>query len=107
MERRRLLLNRVLLRQNPRNVHEWHKRLKLCEDKPHEIVNTYTEAVQTVQPKLSAGKLHTVWEEFAKFVEANGQVENVREMKRATEVEFVKVENLASIWCEWAEMEIR
>ncbi|XP_033252036.1 pre-mRNA-splicing factor syf1 homolog [Drosophila miranda] len=83
MERRLLLLNSVLLRQNPHNVHEWHKRINLYDDKPTEIINTYTEAVQTVQPKLAVGKLHTLW------------------------VEYVKVEDLAAVWCEWAEMELR
>ncbi|XP_013113149.1 pre-mRNA-splicing factor syf1 homolog [Stomoxys calcitrans] len=108
MDRRLLLLNSVLLRQNPHNVHEWHKRVKLYEDKPHEIINTYTEAVQTVQPKLAVGKLHTLWVEFAKFYESNGQVDDARVVfERATEVEYVKVEDLASVWCEWAEMEIR
>uniref|UniRef100_T1P7U2 Tetratricopeptide repeat protein n=1 Tax=Musca domestica TaxID=7370 RepID=T1P7U2_MUSDO len=108
MERRLLLLNSVLLRQNPHNVHEWHKRVKLYEDKPHEIINTYTEAVQTVQPKLAVGKLHTLWVEFAKFYESNGQVDDARVVfERATEVEYVKVDDLASVWCEWAEMEIR
>lgn len=33
MERRLLLLNSVLLRQNPHNVQEWHKRVKLYEGK--------------------------------------------------------------------------
>jgi len=33
MERRLLLLNSVLLRQNPHNVSEWHKRVKLYEGK--------------------------------------------------------------------------
>ncbi|XP_018799467.1 PREDICTED: pre-mRNA-splicing factor SYF1 [Bactrocera latifrons] len=108
MERRLLLLNSVLLRQNPHNVHEWHKRVKLYEGKPHEIINTYTEAVQTVQPKLAAGKLHTLWVEFAKFYESNDQVEDARVVfERGTEVEYVKVEDLAAVWCEWAEMEIR
>ncbi|XP_073845957.1 pre-mRNA-splicing factor SYF1 fand [Musca autumnalis] len=108
MDRRLLLLNSVLLRQNPHNVHEWHKRVKLYEDKPHEIINTYTEAVQTVQPKLAVGKLHTLWVEFAKFYESNGQVDDARVVfERATEVEYVKVDDLASVWCEWAEMEIR
>lgn len=31
MERRLLLLNSVLLRQNPHNVQEWHKRVQLYE----------------------------------------------------------------------------
>jgi len=37
MERRLLLLNSVLLRQNPHNVAEWHKRVKLYEGQPHEV----------------------------------------------------------------------
>ncbi|KAI4466200.1 pre-mrna splicing factor [Holotrichia oblita] len=78
MERRLLLLNSVLLRQNPHNVQEWHKRVKLYEGKPHDIINTYTEAVQTVDPKSAVGKLHTLWVEFAKFYENNGQVDDAR-----------------------------
>lgn len=37
MERRLLLLNSVLLRQNPHNVQEWHKRVRLYEGQPHEV----------------------------------------------------------------------
>ena len=37
MDRRPLLLNSVLLRQNPHNVHEWHKRVKLFDGKPKEV----------------------------------------------------------------------
>ncbi|KAJ9583376.1 hypothetical protein L9F63_022283, partial [Diploptera punctata] len=108
MERRLLLLNSVLLRQNPHNVHEWHKRVKLYEGKPHEIINTYTEAVQTVDPKLAVGKLHTLWVAFAKFYEENSQIDDARVVfEKATHVPYSKVDDLASVWCEWAEMEIR
>ncbi|XP_038206702.1 pre-mRNA-splicing factor syf1 homolog [Zerene cesonia] len=108
MERRLLLLNSVLLRQNPHNVAEWHKRVKLYEGKPHEIIDTYTEAVQTVDPKLAVGKLHTLWVGFAKFYENNDQIEDARLIfEKATQVSYVKVDDLASVWCEWAEMEIR
>ena len=37
MDRRPLLLNRVLLRQNPHNVQEWLKRVKLYEEKPKDV----------------------------------------------------------------------
>ena len=37
MDIRPVLLNSVLLRQNPHNVHEWHKRVTLFEGKPHEV----------------------------------------------------------------------
>ncbi|XP_016906039.1 pre-mRNA-splicing factor syf1 homolog isoform X2 [Apis cerana] len=108
MERRLLLLNSVLLRQNPHNVQEWHKRVRLYEGQPHEIINTYTEAVQTVQPQLAVGKLHTLWVEFGKFYEENNQITDARVVfEKATHVPYTKVDDLASVWCEWAEMEIR
>ncbi|XP_065204827.1 pre-mRNA-splicing factor syf1 homolog [Planococcus citri] len=108
MERRMLLLNSVLLRQNPHNVQEWHKRVQLYEGHPHEIIKTYTEAVQTVEPKLAVGKLHTLWVEFAKFYESNKQFKEAAVVfQKAVEVPYQKVDDLASVWCEWAEMEIR
>lgn len=108
MDRRPLLLNSVLLRQNPHNVHEWHKRVKLFERKPREIISTYTEAVQTVDPKLASGKLFTLWVEFAKFYETNDQIDDARIVfEKATQVPYVKVDDLAAVWCEWGEMELR
>ncbi|CAG9759678.1 unnamed protein product [Ceutorhynchus assimilis] len=108
MERRLLLLNSVLLRQNPHNVQEWHKRVQLYDGQPHEIINTYTEAVQTVQPKLAVGKLHSLWIAFAKFYEQNSQCEDARLIfEKATEVEYIKVDDLATVWCERVELEIR
>ncbi|ESO83805.1 hypothetical protein LOTGIDRAFT_236450 [Lottia gigantea] len=108
MDRRPLLLNSVLLRQNPHNVHEWHKRVKLYEGKPREIINTYTEAVQTVDPQLASGKPHTLWVEFAKFYENADQIDDSRVIfDKATKVPYKHVDDLASVWCEWAEMEIR
>nr|XP_060620395.1 LOW QUALITY PROTEIN: pre-mRNA-splicing factor SYF1 [Anolis sagrei ordinatus] len=106
--RRPLLLNSVLLRQNPHNVHEWHKRVKLYEGKPREIINTYTEAVQTVDPFKATGKTHTLWVSFAKFYEVNGQIEDARTIfEKATKVNYKQVDELASVWCEYGEMELR
>jgi len=108
MDRRPLLLNSVLLRQNPHNVSEWHKRVQLYDGKPHEIINTFTEAVQTVDPKLAIGKVHTLWVDFAKFYEKNNQLEDAMIIfEKAVQIQFVKVDELATVWCEWAEMEIR
>jgi pre-mRNA-splicing factor SYF1 len=71
MEKRPLLLNSVVLRQNPHNVHEWHKRAKLyteAEDTARTTM-TYVEAVKTVDPKLANGKLSGLWLAFARFYE--------------------------------------
>uniref|UniRef100_T1JEU9 Pre-mRNA-splicing factor SYF1 n=1 Tax=Strigamia maritima TaxID=126957 RepID=T1JEU9_STRMM len=108
MDRRPLLLNSVLLRQNPHNVHEWHKRIKLFEGKLCEIINTYTEAVQTVEPKLATGKLNSLWISFAKFYDENGQIEDARIIfEKAVQVPYVKVDDLAAVWCDWAESELK
>lgn len=94
MERRPLLLNSVLLRQNPHNVAEWQKRVTLLEGKPHQIIATYTEAVQTVQPRQAVGKLHSLWVNFAKFYEENKQMDDARIIfEKATHVAYVKVCN--------------
>ena len=108
MDRRPLLLNSVLLRQNPHNVPEWQKRVDLLEGKPRDVVNTFTEAVQTIDPKQAIGKLSSLWVNFAKFYEKNKQPEDARVIfEKATHVAYIKVEELASIWCEWVEMELR
>ncbi|XP_053320367.1 pre-mRNA-splicing factor SYF1 [Spea bombifrons] len=108
IERRPLLLNGVLLRQNPHNVHEWHKRVQLFQAKPHEIINTYTEAVQTVDPAKATGKPHSLWVSFAKFYEDNGQIEDARTiLHRATQVKYTHVDDLAAVWCQFGEMELR
>ncbi|XP_040270668.1 pre-mRNA-splicing factor SYF1 [Bufo bufo] len=108
MERRPVLLNGVLLRQNPHNVHEWHKRVQLYQGKPREIINTFTEAVQTVNPAKATGKPHTLWVAFAKFYEDNGQIDDARAiLQRATQVQYTHVDDLSAVWCQFGEMELR
>ncbi|KAG8363579.1 hypothetical protein BUALT_Bualt19G0037100 [Buddleja alternifolia] len=86
MDRRPELGNSVLLRQNPHNVEQWHRRVKLFEGNPSKQILTYTEAVRTVDPMKAVGKPHTLW---------------------AVQVDYKAVDHLASVWCEWAEMELR
>ncbi|XP_074714077.1 pre-mRNA-splicing factor SYF1 isoform X2 [Strix uralensis] len=108
MWRRPVLLNSVLLRQNPHNVHEWHKRVQLYRGNPQQIINTYTEAVRTVDPFKATGRPHGLWVAFARFYEDNGQLDDARTiLTKATRVRFRQVEDLAAVWCEFGEMELR
>ena len=60
--------------------------------KPREIVNTYTEAIKTIDPKLATGKLSKLWIEFAGFYEKNEQLAEARVIfEKAVLVPFVKV----------------
>eukprot|EP00899_Mesostigma_viride_P029614 jgi/Mesvir1/9838/Mv22381-RA.2 len=110
MQQRPLLLNSVLLRQNPHNVAEWHKRVKLYAQAKdvHKQILTFTEAVKTVDPAKAAGKPHTLWTAFAQLYESHGDLANARVIfDKATQVPFKAVDDLACVWCEWAEMELR
>ncbi|EDV28130.1 uncharacterized protein TRIADDRAFT_21689, partial [Trichoplax adhaerens] len=108
IDRRPILLNSVLLRQNPHNVHEWHKRVQLFEGSPQDVIKTFTAAVQTVSPTEASGKPHTLWVAFARFYEDNDQLPEARIIfQKATKVPFKYVDDLAAVWCEFAEMELR
>ncbi|KAJ0411750.1 hypothetical protein ATCC90586_006709 [Pythium insidiosum] len=107
-DRRPLLLNSVLLRQNPNNVREWQKRVTLLSADASRVIRTYAETVQAVDPQKSGGRLATLWIEFAKFYEDRQRLGDARAvLQRATDVAFRNEQELASIHCAWAEMELR
>ncbi|KAG9997816.1 TPR-like protein, partial [Aureobasidium melanogenum] len=108
MDRRPFLLNDVLLRQNPNSVNEWEKRVALWGDNKPEVVNTYTNAIAAINPKKAIGRYHTLWTNYAKFYEERGDLRNARViMEKAVKVPFKSVNELAEMWVEWAEMELR
>ncbi|CAG8613850.1 14583_t:CDS:10 [Ambispora leptoticha] len=108
MNRRPFLVNDVLLRQNPNNVHEWEKRVELWKDNAEKVIETYTKAILTINPKKASGKFHELWVHFAKFYEDGNDLESARTIfEKGTKVNFKSVNDLATLWCEYAEMELR
>lgn len=108
MDRRPFLINDVLLRQNPNNVNEWQKRVALWRDNKRMVVQTYTDAIATIKPKEATGRFHDLWANYAKFYEAGGDLRNSRIiLEKAVKVPYKSVSDLAEMWTEWAEMELR
>eukprot|EP01132_Coremiostelium_polycephalum_P005082 gene5082-6326_t len=108
VNRQPLLLNSVLLRQNPNNVQEWHKRVKLYSKYPKMIVETYSQALKTVDPQLAKGKFYTLWASFAQYYESHNKLEQARKIfESGVKVNYKTIDDLSSIWCEYAEMELR
>ena len=107
--RRHFLLNSVVLRQNPHNANEWLNRIKLYKPNQEQmIIQSYADAVTTIDPQRATGSPHQVWIDFAKFYENHDDLENARAIfERAVTVNFKQVQHLTNVWCEWAEMEIR
>ncbi|GAA6009935.1 hypothetical protein JCM10207_002164 [Rhodosporidiobolus poonsookiae] len=115
MDRRPFLVNEVLLRRNPNDVAEWEKRVALYGTDDEQVAATYTLALTTIAPRRAVGPLHALHIHFAKFYEQGGvageaerDLASARKVfERATQVGFRRVEELAEVWCEWAEMEVR
>ncbi|KTW27084.1 hypothetical protein T552_02576 [Pneumocystis carinii B80] len=108
MDRRPFLVNDVLLRQNPYNVIEWEKRVGLWGNNNEKIIETYTNAIKTIQPKKAVGKLSSLFINFAKFYEQNNDLDTARLIfEKGVMVPFKSVNELSEVWCEWAELELR
>ena len=122
LERRPLLLNSVLLRYNPSNVHEWLKRIALLEqqvkdggavgkefvDGPGGLEQTYLDALETVEPANAVGRVSSLWAGLASHYEKNGDLAKCRETwKKSLDVQFKNPEETAMMYCGWAETEIR
>ncbi|KAK1387568.1 Pre-mRNA-splicing factor like [Heracleum sosnowskyi] len=108
MDRRPELANSVLLRQNPHNVEQWHRRVKIFQGNPVRQLETYTQAVRTIDPMKAVGKPHTLWVALAKLFETHNGITDARVIfDEAVQVGYRAVDDLASVWCEWAEMELR
>ena len=107
MEKRPLQLNSVVLRQNPHNVHEWLKRIKLFKDEDKRKLGTMHDALNAVDPSLAVGRLSAIWMALAKYHERRNDLESARAVwRRAVEVNLKSVDELAALWCAWAEMEM-
>ncbi|KAK7049235.1 pre-mRNA-splicing factor syf1 [Paramarasmius palmivorus] len=115
MDRRPFLVNDVLIRRNPNDVQEWEKRVALWGTDDKKVAETYTQALETIVPRKATANLHRLYINFAKFYEEGGttgqaeeDLESARKiLEKATKVNFKAVEDLAEIWCEWAELELR
>ncbi|KAF9239666.1 hypothetical protein BU15DRAFT_87966 [Melanogaster broomeanus] len=115
MDRRPFLLNEVLLRRNPNDVQEWEKRVALWGEDDEKVAETYTKALETINPRKATANFHRLYINFAKYYEEGGasgsaepDLDSARKiLEKATKVNFKTVEDLAEIWCEWSEMELR
>ncbi|CAH7667884.1 expressed protein [Phakopsora pachyrhizi] len=115
MDRRPFLVNDVLLRRNPNDVQEWEKRVVLHGNEDEKVVETYLKAIETINPKKATSNFHQLFVNFAKWYEETGasdqddsapDLKNARQVfERAVNVNFQRVDDLAEIWIEWAEME--
>ena len=111
--RRPLLLNAVMLRQNPNNIEEWLKRSELYSqlDQPGQATAVLEEALRTVYAPLAInGAPSQLVVQLGKLYEAKDILvaQNLMErICRQHTFQFSKPEDLAECWAFWIEMELR
>lgn len=79
------------------------------------MAETYTKAIETINPRKATTNFHRLYSNFARFYEEGGtaheaepDLDSARKIfEKATKVNFRTVDDLAEIWCEWAELELR
>lgn len=80
LDNQKILISNVRLKQNPNDVSLWLARAEIYKSKGENAINqvlaTYKQAVETIDPQLAIGKLSDVWVEFAKFYESHDRLED-------------------------------
>ncbi|GMI37136.1 hypothetical protein TrRE_jg12434 [Triparma retinervis] len=118
MERRPLLLNGVLLRQNPHNVGEWMKRRDLFLNMEGDAgghlpaIKALEDGVKTVEGRKAVnGFPSDIWIALANLYEENEDIEGARRtygrVCTGREYNFSDLDDLAKCYCSWVEMELR
>ena len=80
-----------------------------------QVAKTYTKALETINARKATANLHRLYINFAKFYEEGGvlaqaepDIDSARKiLEKGSKVNFKAVEDLAEVWCEWSEMELR
>ena len=114
MERRTLLLNRVLLRQNPNNVGEWLRRAELYSKE--QIYSLAIEALEEATTKIEArkavnGNPAQIWINLANITENHLSVEKARDVYKQVclqnKYKFKNIDDLAQVHAASIEMELK
>ena len=81
-----------------------------------QVDETYQRAIKTINPRKAVGSFSGLFIAYAKFFEEGGVAEEKAEQdlesarkvfEKAVTIPFKRVDELAEVWCEWAEMEVR
>ena len=123
LSQRALLVNAVLLRQDPHSVSEWLKRatklLPASGAEAAEIDACFEKALCTVDPdRASGGKVSSLWSSYAKAIEARDATDEAG-AKVGSEAwasvyrrgvdggRFRTPDDCATLWLAWCEAEMR
>lgn len=113
---RKILLNDMMIRQNPNNLDEWFKRIEYYEkdNKLTEMLTTYANALGTVNPlkahSISSSKKHTLpklWINYALFYGSKGDISTANLIfSKSVQSEFKSPDDLVELYITWSNMHL-
>lgn len=72
----------------------------MCQGDVEATLETFTEALKTIDAEKAIGKFSSVWIEFAQFYERHQELENANIVyHKATQQVFKSVEELSACYC--------
>lgn len=72
LARRPFLLSDIVLKQNPNDVNEWLKRVKIVPDSEKPLI--YARAITEIDGLSALGKFSDLWKSFANYFEQKGDL---------------------------------
>lgn len=113
---RKILLNDMMIRQNPNNLDEWFKRIEYYEkdNKLTEMLTTYANALGTVNPlkahSISNNINHTLpklWIRYALFYGSKGDISTANLIfGKSVQSEFKSPDDLVELYIAWSNMHL-
>lgn len=97
LDRRPFLMNEVLLRQNPNNVHEWLKRARLFATMPRsdpaKVAAVFNQALEAVNPKEATGHYSHLWISYALYYENGCTMPEKQQLDEASGVASAPIDD--------------
>ena len=113
IDQRELLLNSVLLRQNPHNVHNWLSRIQLIQQQQQqqqqqndqEIIDLYNKAIATIDIEHCNNAIDLLWISFATFYVEHNDIKNaILIYQQALTITYQQLSSLVNIYCHYIEL---
>ncbi|KAL4468852.1 hypothetical protein ABPG72_008779 [Tetrahymena utriculariae] len=109
LDRRKILHNDCLLRQNKNSVKDWISRINIFKEKAEEdpipLQKAFGEAVKEIEPENAEnGSLVEIWNMFAQFYVEYDDLANANQTYfKATQIHYKTVDEQTLIWKYWVE----
>ncbi|KAG7660426.1 SYF1 [[Candida] subhashii] len=106
---RELLLNDMMLRQNPNNLDVWFTRFEIYKDDLTNLIKTYADALKSINPlKVSTTnnhKLNQIWIKYASIYSNNGDYKTADFIySKSILSQYIHPDELADLYITWCEM---